>query len=54
MLTEGMSLEGVSKMLGHSDIKTTQIYAKILDNKVRREFDGIKKSLDMLGLESAI
>jgi len=33
-LSKGIPLETVSKMLGHTDIKTTQIYAKITDNKV--------------------
>jgi len=33
-LTNGVSLESVSKMLGHKSIKTTQHYAKILDKKV--------------------
>ncbi len=33
-LSNGVPIESVSKMLGHTDIKTTQHYAKILDKKV--------------------
>lgn len=33
-LSNGVSIESVSKMLGHKSIKTTQHYAKILDKKV--------------------
>ncbi|MDR1370994.1 MAG: tyrosine-type recombinase/integrase, partial [Dysgonamonadaceae bacterium] len=33
-LTKGVSIESVSKMLGHKRIATTQIYAKITDTKV--------------------
>lgn len=33
-LTMGISMESVSKMLGHSDIRTTQIYAKVTNHKV--------------------
>lgn len=32
-LTLGMSIETVSDIMGHSDLKTTQIYAKIIDDK---------------------
>ncbi|MDR2085358.1 MAG: site-specific integrase [Bacteroidales bacterium] len=34
ILTKGVSIESVSKMLGHTNIKTTQIYAKITDTKI--------------------
>jgi len=50
MLTKGVSIESVSKMLGHTNITTTQIYAKVLNqkiftevNKVRGEFDDMMK-----------
>jgi site-specific recombinase XerD len=33
-LTNGVPMESVSKMLGHTKLSTTQIYAKILDKKV--------------------
>ncbi|GHU83704.1 hypothetical protein FACS189415_6570 [Bacteroidia bacterium] len=33
-LTKGVSLESVSKMLGHTSIKTTQIYARVTDEKI--------------------
>lgn len=36
-LNKGVSIEAVSKMLGHSNIGTTQIYAKMLDGRVERE-----------------
>jgi site-specific recombinase XerD len=45
MLSYGFSLEEVKKMLGHKDIKTTQIYAK-LSNKVLEE--SVTNKLKML------
>ena len=32
-LTQGVDLYTVSKLLGHKDIATTQVYAKIVDQK---------------------
>lgn len=36
-LSEGVPLESLSKMLGHKNIATTQIYAKILNEKVGKD-----------------
>ncbi|MGJ7025174.1 hypothetical protein GGQ94_000870 [Petrimonas sulfuriphila] len=33
MITEGVDLFTVSKLLGHKEISTTQIYAKVVDKK---------------------
>ncbi len=44
-LTNGVSIESVSKMLGHKSIKTTQHYAKILDRKVS---DDMKQLREMM------
>ncbi|GAB3339746.1 site-specific integrase [Larkinella ripae] len=43
-LTMGTDIYTVSKMLGHRELKTTQIYAKIVDQKKREATDKIKLS----------
>lgn len=45
MLRNGVTLEHVSKMLGHSDIKMTLRYAKVLAEDVHKDFDKIKIKL---------
>jgi len=40
-LSQGVPLETVSKMLGHTSIKTTQIYAKITREKIGRDMDAL-------------
>ncbi|QBO59632.1 site-specific integrase [Chryseobacterium salivictor] len=42
-LSNGVSIESVSKMLGHKSIKTTQHYAKILDKKVSEDMMLLKQ-----------
>ena len=45
MLTKGVSMESVSSMLGHTNIRTTQIYGKIVDEKVVNEMYGMNEKL---------
>jgi site-specific recombinase XerD len=44
-LANGVSIESVSKMLGHKNIRTTQHYAKILDQKVSEDMTLLKQKL---------
>ena len=44
-LSNGVSIESVSKMLGHTNIKTTQHYAKILDKKVSDDMSVLRNLL---------
>lgn len=38
-LSNGVPIESVSKMLGHQSMKTTQIYAKVLDHKLSKDME---------------
>ena len=40
-LNNNVPIETVSKMLGHSRIRTTQIYAHILENKISHDMKNI-------------
>ena len=42
-LSNGVSLESVARMLGHTSVKHTQIYAKVVASKVKQEMAGVKK-----------
>jgi integrase len=44
-LTNGVPIETVSKMLGHSSIRTTQIYAKVIEKKVSEDMIKLKDRL---------
>jgi integrase len=44
-LSNGVSLEVVSKLLSHSSINSTRIYARMLDNRVSEEMDTLKGKL---------
>ena len=41
-LTNGVPIESVSKMLGHKSLRTTQHYAKILDQKVSEDMTALR------------
>ncbi len=44
-LAKGVPMETVSKMLGHTSIRTTQIYARITDSKIGNDMQELSKKL---------
>jgi site-specific recombinase XerD len=46
-LTNGVPIETVSRMLGHTSIKTTQIYSKVVDSKVSSDMQNLKGILNL-------
>lgn len=47
-LSKGVPIETVSKMLGHTNIKTTQIYARITNDKISRDMIDLASKLEGL------
>ena len=44
-LTKGVPIESVSKMLGHTNIQTTQIYARVVDRKLSHDMNVLERKL---------
>ena len=49
-LGKGVPIETVSKMLGHTNIETTQIYARITNNKISSDMKGLSEQFS--GIEN--
>ena len=47
-LGKGVPIESVSKMLGHTNISTTQIYARITNDKISKDMDELSRNLGAL------
>jgi site-specific recombinase XerD len=45
-LSNGVPIESVSKMLGHTKITTTQVYAKVIESKLSDDMKLLKQKLD--------
>jgi integrase/recombinase XerD len=45
-LTNGVPIESVSKMLGHTKLTTTQIYAKVVESKVSDDMNHLRSILN--------
>ena len=46
-LANGVSIENVAKMLGHSDTKMTRHYAKVLDKSIMRDMESVNGKFSM-------
>lgn len=45
-LTNGVPIESISKMLGHTKLSTTQIYAKVVESKLGNDMARLREILD--------
>ena len=50
-LNRGMPVESLIRILGHTNIRTTQIYAKITDKKIRADMAALADSLSRVELD---
>ncbi len=42
-LANGVTMENVAKMLGHSDTRMTQHYAKVMDSSIKRDMENVAR-----------
>jgi len=53
-LTKGVPIETVSKMLGHTSIQTTQIYAKVINSKIDNDMALLAEKLGDMEMKMAV
>ncbi|MFV0379158.1 MAG: site-specific integrase [Mangrovibacterium sp.] len=49
MLSAGIPIESISKMMGHTNISTTQVYAKVTDDKISEDMDNLIARRKLIG-----
>jgi len=47
-LSNGVPIETVSKILGHTKITTTQIYAKVVERKLKEDMEALRKRISVV------
>lgn len=52
MLSNGVPIETVSKLLGHTKISTTQVYARVLEQKISTDIKSLKNKLQGIDEEN--
>jgi len=53
-LSAGVPIESISKMMGHTNIKTTQGYAKVTDDKISEDMDRLMERRNATGGNSPV
>ena len=43
MMTSGIPIESIAKMMGHTNINSTQVYAQVTDQKISSDMDWLMK-----------
>jgi site-specific recombinase XerD len=46
LLSNGVPIETISKILGHTNIRTTQIYARVKDAMINKEIERVSSLID--------
>lgn len=57
LLSAGVSIESVAKMMGHANINTTQVYAQITEQKISQDMDKLikrRKTMQNTAVQTAI
>ena len=55
-LTAGIPIESIARMMGHTNIDSTQVYPQVTDRKISSDMDRLmerRKSADAAGKETA-
>ena len=50
MMSAGIPIESISKMMGHTNIRTTQTYARVTDDKISEDMDRLMQVRKANGL----
>ena len=50
LMSAGIPIESISKMMGHTNIRTTQTYAKVTDDKISEDMDRLMQVRKANGL----
>lgn len=48
MVSAGIPMESISKMMGHTNIRTTQGYAKVTDDKISEDMDRLMEKRNLI------
>jgi site-specific recombinase XerD len=50
MLSAGIPIESISKIMGHTNISSTQVYAQVTDDKISEDMDKLMERRNRKGV----